>query len=139
MENSPYHEDATSPRVSAMRARLAVFVAKGIARLPVNAIVRFLKAFTVLQKTSSREDAYIVDAKVREVSPLCRGERGCLARSISIYLMLSMIRRKVVWTSGFRVKPFLAHAWVTVDGEPINERYDVQGFVVVASTDNKSR
>ena len=96
MENSPYHEDATSPRVSTMRARLAVFVAKGIARLPVNAIVRFLKAFTVLQKTPSREDAYIVDAKVREVSPLCRGERGCLARSISIYLMDFWIPRETL-------------------------------------------
>ena len=95
--------------------------------------------FRPLQKSSSIQQALAVDAKVREVSPLCRGERGCLARSISTYLLLSLMRRKVVWASGFRVKPFLAHAWVTVEGEPINEHHDVQGFVTVASTNPEAR
>ncbi|WP_052029745.1 lasso peptide biosynthesis B2 protein [Rothia aeria] len=125
--------------VSSTKARLAMCAAKIIARLPVTVIVRLLKMFRPLQKSSSIQQALAVDAKVREVSPLCRGERGCLARSISTYLLLSLMRRKVVWASGFRVKPFLAHAWVTVEGEPINEHHDVQGFVTVASTDPEAR
>ena len=69
--------------VSSIKARLAVCAAKIIARLPVTVIVRLLKMFRPLQKSSSIQQALAVDAKVREVSPLCRGERGCLARSIS--------------------------------------------------------
>lgn len=62
--------------VSSTKARLAVCATKIIARLPVTVIVRLLKMFQPLQKSSSIQQALAVDAKVREVSPLCRGGAG---------------------------------------------------------------
>lgn len=57
--------------VSSIKARLAVCAAKIIARLPVTVIVRLLKMFRPLQKSSSIQQALAVDAKVREKFPRC--------------------------------------------------------------------
>jgi hypothetical protein len=37
-------------------------------------------------------------------------------------------RRTPDWVSGFQVSPFIAHAWVEVDGIPIGEEMDLSNF-----------
>lgn len=64
---------------------------------------------------------------VNSVSPRCAGN-GCLQRSIAVVLMAATAGRSVQWKAGFRTEPFLAHAWVEVNGEPVGEPEEVKNY-----------
>ena len=53
---------------------------------------------------------------------------GCLQRAVAVMLRGIIARRTPDWVSGFQVSPFIAHAWVEVDGIPIGEEMDLSNF-----------
>lgn len=51
----------------------------------------------------------------------CRGQGGCLQRSLATVLLCRTRGTWPTWCAGVRTSPFRAHAWVQVDGTPIGE------------------
>ena len=64
---------------------------------------------------------------INSVNVRCAGN-GCLQRSVAVMLRGIIARRTPDWVSGFQVSPFIAHAWVEVDGIPIGEEMDLSNF-----------
>lgn len=111
-------------------ARIAVLAAGLLAQLPPHVIRNVL---TVVVKGVARAEPAAVlswrDA-VNSVSRRCAGE-GCLQRSIAVMLLGRMFGAAPSWKTGFRPNPFIAHAWVEVDGVPIGEPAAVSQFRTV--------
>ena len=64
---------------------------------------------------------------IKSINVRCAGN-GCLQRSVAVMLRGIIARRTPDWVSGFQVSPFIAHAWVEVDGIPIGEEMDLSNF-----------
>lgn len=64
---------------------------------------------------------------INSINVRCAGN-GCLQRSVAVMLRGIIARRTPEWVSGFQVSPFIAHAWVEVDGIPIGEEMDLSNF-----------
>ena len=64
---------------------------------------------------------------INSINVRCAGN-GCLQRSVAVMLRGILARRTPDWVSGFQVSPFIAHAWVEVDGIPIGEEMDLSNF-----------
>ena len=64
---------------------------------------------------------------INSINVRCAGN-GCLQRSVAVMLRGIIARRTPDWASGFQVAPFIAHAWVEVDGIPIGEDMDLSNF-----------
>jgi hypothetical protein len=54
------------------------------------------------------------------VSVMCGG-RHCLLRSLATTLLCRIYGVWPTWCTGVRTAPFVAHAWVEVDGQPVGE------------------
>jgi hypothetical protein len=114
-------------RGTAIRARIAVGVARVLAALPP----RFIRgALTMTVRGAGRPspaDVLSWRTAVNSVSVRCASE-GCLQRSIAVMLLARSFGVSPTWKTGFRPNPFLAHAWVEVDGNPIGEPAAVLEF-----------
>ena len=64
---------------------------------------------------------------INSINVRCAGN-GCLQRSVAVMLRGIIARRTPDCVSGFQVSPFIAHAWVEVDGIPIGEEMDLSNF-----------
>lgn len=64
---------------------------------------------------------------INSINVRCAGN-GCLQRSVAVMLRGIIAKRTPDWVSGFQVSPFIAHAWVEVDGIPIGEEMDLSNF-----------
>ena len=64
---------------------------------------------------------------INSINVRCAGN-GCLQRSVAVMLRGIIARRTPDWVSGFQVSPFIAHAWVEVDGIPIGEEMELSNF-----------
>lgn len=58
---------------------------------------------------------------VASAGALFIGRARCLEQSLALFLLLSWSDRLAVLKVGARALPFAAHAWVEVDGFPVNE------------------
>jgi hypothetical protein len=66
------------------------------------------------------------------VSLTCAAREGCLPRSLATVLWCRLHGTWPVWCVGARrLPPFGAHAWVEVDGIPIDEPYPPDYFRVL--------
>jgi len=79
-----------------------------------------LRRISRAARPARAEEAIAAHRAVVSVSTRCSG-RWCLDRSIAIALLLRMSGAWPEWHTGVCLLPFRAHAWVTVDGEPIGE------------------
>ncbi|MBC3844428.1 lasso peptide biosynthesis B2 protein [Streptacidiphilus sp. 4-A2] len=84
----------------------------------------------VQRRTTRRIPATAAEASdarsvVTAVSRRCAGRRGCLQRSLATALLCRLRGTWPTWCTGVRTTPFFAaHAWIAVDGEPIDEQHD---------------
>lgn len=67
------------------------------------------------------------------VSIRCAGNH-CLQRSAAVVILARLNGFAPVWCTGFRTEPFLAHAWVEVNGVPIGEPPTIASYSKVLST-----
>ncbi|WP_059005882.1 lasso peptide biosynthesis B2 protein [Streptomyces specialis] len=118
----PWHRQL-APRSAAGVARLLV-------RLPPARLQRVLR----LVSKGTRPAAYTEVARARRsvvsVSTRCAG-LGCLQRSVATVLLCRTRGRWADWCTGFRTEPFGAHAWVEVDGRPVDEPGELRVFRTV--------
>ncbi|MFD3514698.1 lasso peptide biosynthesis B2 protein [Streptomyces sp. NPDC058657] len=77
------------------------------------------------------------------VSLRCAGPKGCLPRSLGAALLCRLTGTWPTWCTGVRVvPPFTAHAWVEVDGHPVDEGVPDNYFnrlITVAATSRSGR
>ncbi|MGH3774780.1 MAG: lasso peptide biosynthesis B2 protein [Pseudonocardiaceae bacterium] len=101
-------------------ALLAVGVARVLAHLPprrIRAVLTFLRrraAPATYCQVKGAQDAVLA------VSVLYGG-RYCLQRSLATTLLCRIRGVWPTWCTGVRTAPFVAHAWVEADGQPVGE------------------
>ncbi|SDD36273.1 lasso peptide biosynthesis B2 protein [Actinokineospora iranica] len=101
---------------------LVVRVAVIVARWSPARIRRVLTRVSAGARPATVEQARWARERVVAASARCAGE-GCLPRSIATALLCRLRGTWPTWCCGVRVQPFLAHAWVEVDGAPVDEPY----------------
>lgn len=80
-------------------------------------------------RQATYEQAKLARDDVVAVSLTCAAREGCVPRSLAVVLLCRAAGRKVTWCVGARrVPPFGAHAWVEVDGHPVDEPYPPDYF-----------
>ncbi len=116
------------------RRQLAPRLAAGTARLLVLLPPARLHRLLCVLARGSRPAGYAQAARAREsvvaVSTRCAG-LGCLQRSVATVLLCRARGTWPDWCTGFRVRPFAAHAWVEVDGHPVDEPGELSVFRTV--------
>jgi Transglutaminase-like superfamily len=101
-------------------ALAAVGAARVLAHLPprrIRAVLTWLRRRATPATYQQAKDAH--DA-VLAVSVLCGG-RYCLQRSLATTLLCRIRGVWPTWCTGVRTAPFVAHAWVEADGQPVGE------------------
>ncbi|ACZ29133.1 hypothetical protein Xcel_0092 [Xylanimonas cellulosilytica DSM 15894] len=116
----------------ALPARLATTTAFVVAALPPWAIRAVLTVAVRGARPAAAPDVLGWRTAVNSVSRRCAGQ-GCLQRSIAVVLLARLHGVAPAWKTGFRPDPFVAHAWVEVDGEPVGEPAAVAHFRAVLS------
>lgn len=101
-------------------ALLAVGVARLLATLRPRRLRRVLELARRGARPATRQQAEAARRAVVAVSLRCAG-RGCLQRSIAAALYCRAHGTWPTWCTGVRTNPFAAHAWIQVDGQPIDE------------------
>lgn len=81
-------------------------------------------------RVASLEEASTARANICAVSKRCAGQ-GCLQRSIAVILLCRFSGCAPTWRTGYQLDPFVAHAWVEVNGKPVTEPNVVASFSVV--------
>lgn len=128
------------------KTRISLRIAAGLV-VPIARVLSEVSPWTIQQiltylsrNFSEASPAQVLEWRdaVNNISPRCAGN-GCLQRSIAVALLARLFRRKVIWKAGFRTDPFLAHAWVEIQGEPIGEPEEVANYHVTISTDMKNK
>jgi ATP-binding cassette subfamily B protein len=115
-------------------ALAAVSVAVVLSRMRPEKIVRILNRLNRSRPEASEERCSRVRAAVCTVSLVCRGPKGCLHRSIATAIGCRLMGSSVTWCTGFALAPFRAHAWVEVEGRPIDETEVIADYAVVLTT-----
>ncbi|AZZ57371.1 hypothetical protein C5E08_07160 [Rathayibacter iranicus] len=115
-------------------ARDAIAAARVISWLPpdrmqllMRGISRGARPATIAQTQKARD---IVCAPSRR----CAGQ-GCVQRSIAVVVLCRMRSSSPNWRTGFGTEPFIAHAWVEADGQPVGEPEAVARYFVAHAVD----
>ncbi|MDG4788009.1 lasso peptide biosynthesis B2 protein [Micromonospora sp. WMMD1102] len=116
------------PRRLGVRRRLTVRAAVVVARLLAvqkpDRIRLVLRRLSRGARPASRAEAAAARRDTVTTSAFCSGPVGCLPRSIATVLLCRLAGSWPVWHAGVRrYPPFGAHAWVSVDGIPVDEPY----------------
>lgn len=117
----------------AVIAAVAVRIAVSLEKLPFEQMLRTLERWSTSHPTASKDLAQRYFNAVCFIDSRCRGNQGCLRRSIAIVAACHLSRRSVTWCTGFASPPFRAHAWVEVQGQPVNERPEIVEYVKTVS------
>ncbi|MFF7946612.1 lasso peptide biosynthesis B2 protein [Streptomyces griseorubiginosus] len=120
-------------------ARSAAGAARLLVRLPPRRLCQVLRFVSRGSRPADAERALAARQAVVTVSLRCAGIAGCLQRSVATALLCRLAGRWPDWCSGFRTRPFGAHAWVEVDGTAIGEPGDMTLFHTVLSVRHQDR
>ncbi len=124
---------AYDPRSVTLKRRLLARVAVGAAHLlatqPPRRIRRVLGWLQRGAKPATYSRAKAARETVVSVSLACAGREGCLARSLATVLLCRVEGSSPTWCVGVRrLSPFGPHAWVEVEGVPVEEPYPPEYF-----------
>lgn len=110
--------------------RCAVGVARLLIVLPPARLHRVLRLISRGARSARYADALRARQSTVAVSTRCAG-LGCLQRSVATVLICRARGTWADWCTGFRERPFAAHAWVEADGRPVGEHHDMTMFRTV--------
>ncbi|MEU4969437.1 lasso peptide biosynthesis B2 protein [Streptomyces smyrnaeus] len=113
-----------------VEARLAVGAARLLVKLKPGRLRRVLAVLSRGARPAGRARALRARQAAVSVSVRCAG-LGCLQRSVAAALLCRLHGEWPDWCSGFRTRPFGAHAWIEVDGEPVGEGGAIGAFRTV--------
>ncbi|MFC7488653.1 lasso peptide biosynthesis B2 protein [Knoellia pratensis] len=101
-------------------ALLAVAIARALGRFPPRTIRRVLEGARMGARPATYDEAARARANIVAVSRRCAAQQ-CVQRSLATALLCRLHGVWPTWHTGVRMEPFLAHAWVSVDGVPVGE------------------
>ncbi|MEV7345830.1 lasso peptide biosynthesis B2 protein [Streptomyces sp. NPDC093544] len=113
-----------------LEPRCAAGVARLLVRLPPARLQRVLRLVSRGTRPAGHAEVTRARRSVVSVSTRCAG-LGCLQRSVATVLLCRARGRWADWCTGFRTQPFGAHAWVEVDGRPVDEPGELSAFRTV--------
>lgn len=122
--------DTRSPGRKLIAARLAASAGLAVSLLPPRGIAAVLSLLARGSDPASLAHARRARSEVCTVSVRCAGQ-GCLQRSIAVFLLCRLRGSAPDWATGFLNRPFVAHAWVEVDGAPVDEPTEVGDYVTI--------
>jgi Transglutaminase-like superfamily len=108
-------------------ALIAVGAARMLAHLPPRRIRAVLTGLRRRAAPATYEQANDAREAILAVSVLCSG-RYCLQRSLAITLLCRIRGVWPTWCTGVRTAPFVAHAWVEAEGQPVGEPTEGSGY-----------
>lgn len=103
-----------------LRARVAVLLAFAVCSRSPRFVQRFLRLLGKGARRPEFADLLRYRRAVVGVSRYCAGE-GCLPRSVATLILARSYGHTGTWKTGLRQDPFLAHAWVELDGQMVGE------------------
>jgi hypothetical protein len=108
-------------------ARLAIAAARLLSHLPPRRITAVLRLLRHGAPPATYEQAAAARQDVVATSLRCAG-RYCLPRSLAAVLLCRLRGSWPTWCTGVRTAPFAAHAWIAVDGRPVDEPADTSTY-----------
>jgi hypothetical protein len=112
-----------------MLTRLVVVAARVLSTLSPARIRTVLGWLRRGAEPATAEQAKAARDTVVAVSLTCAAREGCLPRSLATVLLCRLHGQWPTWCVGARrLPPFGAHAWVEVDGVPVDEPYPPDYF-----------
>ncbi|WUH96275.1 lasso peptide biosynthesis B2 protein [Spirillospora sp. NBC_00431] len=116
------HRPSGTPPARRAAARVAVALARLLARLPPGYIRLVLGILSAGARPATYEQARAARDAVTSVSLTCLGPRGCLPRSVATALLCRLGGAWPTWCAGVRtLPPFGAHAWVEAEDRIVEE------------------
>lgn len=107
------------------KVHVAVWVARRLARLSPRRLREVMTALSRGARAADYPQARQARDEVLSVSTWCCGPEACLPRSIAVALVCRTRGTWPAWCVGvLAAPPFLAHAWVEVDGQMVDEPVD---------------
>lgn len=132
-------QPATAPHGTArIWTRPMVGLALMLTLLPPSTLQRCLRTLKGNARATTAPQAQRIRATTCSVSARCAGE-GCLQRSIAVYLICRLEGHAPGWKTGYQLEPFAAHAWVEVDGNPIDEPAAIRSYTTVLAVDQPEK
>lgn len=126
-----FPESQRRPRGRALlAARTAVTLARGLSWFSPRTIARVLTVLGTNTLPVAKGEALKARLAVCAVSTRCAGN-GCLQRSIAVFILCRISGKAPNWHTGFVSPPFVAHAWVEVDGEPVGEIAQISDYTTI--------
>ena len=117
-------------KLSVKNKRTALFCANVsffLIKLPPKKLSEVIEKLSKNTRKALPKEVESWRTSINSINVRCAGN-GCLQRSVAVMLRGIIARRTPDWVSGFQVSPFIAHAWVEVDGIPIGEEMDLSNF-----------
>jgi hypothetical protein len=109
-----------------LRQRPAALIAVGAARVLAHLPPRRIRAVLTLLRRRAAPASYqqATEALNAVLAVSVRyGGRYCLQRSLATTLLCRIRGVWPTWCTGVRTAPFIAHAWVEADGQPVGESH----------------
>ena len=91
--------------------------------------LRFVRRFAERPVHARKAEIDRVLRAVSVAASMYPGRARCLEQSILLYLCLRRAGHAAALQFGVQPRPFRAHCWVTVDGEPVGETDGIRRFV----------
>jgi hypothetical protein len=103
-------------------AWVAIVAARPLSWLPPRHIGAALRVLRRGAREATLREAKAARDAVCAASLTCAAPRGCLPRSLAAAMLCRMWGTWPTWCTGVRTAPpFGAHAWVEIDGHPVDE------------------
>ena len=110
-------------------ARISSVSAYWLIKMKPSRLEWVMRHVAVLNGVADYAKVEYLRTAVNSVSARCAGN-GCLQRSVAVMLLARLYRISLIWRCGFRTKPFIAHAWVESDGQPVGENIELSDFLI---------
>jgi hypothetical protein len=101
----------------------------------MKAIRRIFKGSRNKNLTASSYESII--SSIYENIDILNLQNACLIRSALGMLYLVGYKNNFSLNIGVKINPFISHAWLSLDDEPIFEKQEIQSYKILLSVNNK--
>lgn len=98
--------------------------------LPLRVVLAVTRALNGRAREFAPADEALAQVRtVRRAAAWWPGRAACLEISLTTTWLAALRGRAVVWCHGVQVHPYTFHAWVEVDGAPVDEPVTTSSFL----------
>lgn len=120
----------TSRSKTVLAVMVLVLVIAFLRLLPLRVVLAATKCLNGrAHELATADQALALVRTVRRAATWWPGRAACLEISLTTTWLAALQGRAVVWCHGVQVHPYMFHAWVEVDGVPIDEPATTSSFL----------